>query len=118
VLYIMDLAIRDTIIEKLRAEIKKNQSEVMVQLRDIEVIQGDNKFLSAVFDDYKRYKEYIVGEKEREKEQMEMLVRYLEKILEEINLTEDMRRRALWEQNRILGQLDGVKKELDDLVSE
>ena len=48
---------------------------------------------------------------------MERLVHYLEKIVLETNLTDNMTRRAIMEQNRILGQLDTVKKELDKLVS-
>ena len=112
----MNVALRDIIIDRLQTEIKKNQKEVFSQLREIEDVQGENIFLADVYADYKRYKDFILREKERETEQMEMLVKYLDNIFEEINLTEDMRRRALFEQNRILEQLDNVKKDLDNLV--
>lgn len=114
----MDLAERDMLIAQLQGAIADNQDGIFVQLKELDGIQKDNRFLGAVFDDYRRYRDYIVQEKQREKNQMESLVHYLEKIMLESNLTEAMTRRALMEQNRILGQLDTVKSELDKLVSE
>ena len=113
----MDLAERDMLIAQLQGAIADNQDGIFVQLKELDGIQKDNRFLGAVYDDYRRYRDYIIQEKQREKNQMESLVHYLEKIMLESNLTEAMTRRALMEQNRILGQLDTVKMELDKLVS-
>ena len=113
----MELARRDEMIIQLRAVIKDNQDGVLGKMKELSNIQEDNRFLGSIYEDYRRYRDYIIQEKEREKRQMERLVHYLEKILLESNLTDVMTRRAIMEQNRILGQLDSVKSELDKLVS-
>ena len=113
----MEIAKRDKMIVQLQGAIKENQNSILVQLKELDGIQKENRFLGAVYEDYRRYRSYIIQEKEREKRQMESLVHYLEKIILETNLTDAMTQRALMEQNRILGQLDTVKSELDKLVS-
>ncbi len=113
----MDLSKRDEMILQLQEAIKDNQNDVLIKIKELDSVQKDNRFLGSIYEDYRRYHNYIIQEKEREKRQMERLVHYLEKILLEANLTDAMNRRAIMEQNRILGQLDTVKKELDKLVS-
>jgi isocitrate dehydrogenase len=113
----MEIAKRDKMIIQLQAAIKDNHDGVLIKIKELGNIQKDNRFLGSVYEDYRRYRDYIIQEKEREKRQMERLVHYLEKIVLETNLTDNMTRRAIMEQNRILGQLDTVKKELDKLVS-
>jgi len=113
----MEIVKRDKMIVQLQGAIKENQNSIFVQLKALDGVQKENRFLDAVYEDYRRYRDYIIHEKEREKRQMEQLIHYLEKILLESSLTDAMNRRALMEQNRILGQLDTVKSELDKLVS-
>ena len=113
----MELSKRDEMIIQLQEAIKDNQNDVLIKIKEIDRVQKDNRFLGSIYEDYRRYRDYIIQEKEREKRQMERLVHYLERILLESNLTDAMNRRAIMEQNRILGQLDTVKKELDKLVS-
>ena len=113
----MDIAIKDTLIKQLQQAIKENQDGVLVQMKELDTVQKDNRFLQSIYEDYKKYQNYIIKEKEREKRQMETLAHYLEKIILEANLTDAMTKRAILEQNHILGQLDNVKSELDKLVS-
>ena len=113
----MEISKRDEMIIQLQAAIKDNHDGVLLKLKELDSVQKDNRFLGSIYEDYRRYRDYIIQEKEREKTQMERLVHYLEKIVLEANLTDNMTRRAIMEQNRILGQLDTVKKELDKLVS-
>ena len=113
----MELAKRDEMIMQLQTAIKDNQNNVLIKMKELDSVQNDNRFLGSIYEDYRRYRDYITQEKEREKRQMERLVHYLEKIILETNLTDAMTRRAIMEQNRILGQLDTVKSELDKLVS-
>ncbi len=113
----MELARRDEMIIQLRAAIKDNRDGILGKMEQLRDIQKNNRFLGSIYEDYHRYRDYIIQEKEREKRQMERLIHYLEKILLESNLTDAMTRRAIMEQNRILGQLDKVKSELDKLVS-
>ena len=112
----MDLAKRDKIIELLRSEINKTQDSVVTYLKEAKNVQNENDFLDSIKNDYKRYK-YILNEKERERKQMEMLINYLDKVLEEANLSAEMANRARFQQNKILGEMEKVKGELDRLTT-
>ena len=59
----------------------------------------------------------MIDEKVRQKEFMKLLLEYIESVLDNSMLDEDETQRALLEQNRILKQIDHLKTELDDLVS-
>ena len=113
----MALAKRDKMIERIRSEIDKTQDVVMKYLEDAKKVQNDNEFLEGVTNDYKRYHKHILGEKERERKQMEMLINYLDKVLKEAGLSAEMANRARFEQNKILGEMEKVKGELDRLTS-
>jgi hypothetical protein len=114
----MDLANRDKIIELLQSEINKTQDSVMGYLEETKKVQNENEFLESVTDDYKRYHKYIVDEKERERKQLEMLMGYLDKILQEAGLSAEMANKARFQQNKILGEMDNIKGELDRITGE
>ena len=114
----MDLANRDKIIELLQSEINKTQDSVMGYLEETKKVQNENEFLESVTKDYKRYHKYIVDEKERERKQLEMLMGYLDKILQEAGLSAEMANKARFQQNKILGEMDNIKGELDRITGE
>ena len=114
----MDLATRDQVIELLQSEINKTQDTVLDYLEEAKDVQKENEFLEGVTNDYKRYHKYIVDEKERERKQLEMLMGYLDKVLQEAGLSAEMANKARFQQNQILGEMDNIKGELDRITGE
>ena len=114
----MDLATRDKVIELLRSEINKTQDTVIDYLEEAKNVQNENEFLESVTNDYKRYHNYILSEKERERKQLQTLMVYLDKVLQEAGLSAEMANRAHFQQNQILGEMDKIKGELDRITSE
>jgi len=114
----MDLAKRDKIIELIQSEINKTQDSVMGYLEETKNVQKENDFLEGVTEDYKRYHKHILNEKERERKQMEMLMMYLDKVLQEAGLSEEMANRARFQQNNILGEMENIKGELDKITKQ
>lgn len=112
----MDLAQRDKFIQQMQCEIDNTQDTIMEYLRDAENVQKDNEFLESVTNDYKRYHEYILQQKKEQREHIEMLSSYLDKNLDQANLSLEMAKRARWQQNQILGELEKVKTELDKIT--
>ena len=112
----MDLATRDQVIELLQSEINKTQDTVLHYLEEAKNVQNENEFLEGVTNDYKRYHNYILLEKERERKQLEMLIGYLDKVLQEAGLSAEMANRARFQQNQILGEMDKIKGELDRIT--
>lgn len=116
-IYKMNLADRDKIINLLQDEIKKNKNNVKTHFDALDNINNENKFLDNIKTDYKKYRNHMIDEKVRQKEFMKLLLEYIESVLDNSMLDEDETQRALLEQNRILKQIDHLKTELDDLVS-
>ena len=114
----MDLATRDKVIELLRSEINKTQDTVIDYLEEAKNVQNENAFLESVTNDYKRYHNYILSEKERERKQLQTLMGYLDKVLQEAGLSAEMANRARFQQNQILGEMDKIKGELDKITGE
>ena len=114
----MDLATRDKVIELLRSEINKTQDTVIDYLEEAKNVQNENAFLESVTNDYKRYHNYILSEKERERKQLQTLMGYLDKVLQEAGLSAEMANRARFQQNQILGEMDKIKGELDRITRE
>jgi len=114
----MDLATRDKVIELLRSEINKTQDTVIDYLEEAKNVQNENTFLESVTNDYRRYHNYILSEKERERRQLQMLIGYLDKVLQEAGLSAEMANRARFQQNQILGEMDKIKGELDRITRE
>jgi hypothetical protein len=112
----MDLATRDKFIELLQSEINKTQDSVMGYLEETKKVQGENEFLESVTNDYKRYHKYILDEKERERLQLQTLMGYLDKVLQEAGLSAEMANRARFQQNQILGEMENIKGELDRIT--
>ncbi len=112
----MDLATRDQVIELLQSEINKTQDTVLHYLEEAKNVQNENEFLEGVTNDYKLYHNYILLEKERERKQLEMLIGYLDKVLQEAGLSAEMANRARFQQNQILGEMDKIKGELDRIT--
>ena len=112
----MDLAQRDQFIQQMQCEIDNTQDTIMEYLRDADDVQKDNEFLESVTNDYKRYHEYILQQKKEQREHIEMLSSYLDKNLDQANMSLEMAKRARWQQNQILGELEKVKTELDKIT--
>ena len=112
----MDLAQRDQFIQQMQCEIDNTQDTIMEYLRDAENVQKDNEFLESVTNDYKRYHGYILQQKKEQREHIEMLSSYLDKNLDQANMSLEMAKRARWQQNQILGELEKVKTELDKIT--
>ena len=113
----MDLATRDKVIELLQSEINKTQDTVLDYLEEAKKVQNENEFLEGVTNDYKRYHNYILSEKERERKQLEMLMDYLDKVLQEAGLSAEMANKARFQQNQILGEMDNIFRMLKNLPS-
>jgi|TARA_R110002074_G_C12400501_1_gene654105 hypothetical protein len=113
----MEIANRDKMIDTLRLEIDRVKGGVLNQLQDIGEIQKENEFLTEIMGDYKKYHNALKRQKHREENHLKMLVDYLEKQLMEAGMTESMEKQARFEQNRILKDLDDLKMEMKEIIS-
>ena len=74
-----EIANKDLILSKIENEIKNQQNFILSQLTDIEEKRKSNQYLNSIYEDYMKFKEYIVKEKTEQKMVMQKLLSYFNK---------------------------------------
>ena len=113
----MDVILHDKVIEVLQEEIKNNQMFVLQKIIQLEKTKNENDFLTVIFEDYQKHYNFIINQKQEQKRQMEYLIHYLDKAIEDLDLSEEKLKETHQEQDHILGKLDKVKKDLDEFIN-
>ena len=79
-------------------------------------IKEENSFLNDVLQDYSKYGSYIVQQKKDQMMALQVLNEYIDDLKVNGQLTKQNIYDAKMEQQKILGELDEIKKYLDDLI--
>ena len=79
-------------------------------------IKEENSFLNDVLQDYSKYGSYIVQQKKDQMMALQVLNEYIDDLKVNGQLTKQNIYDAKMEQQKILGELDEIKKYFDDLI--
>ena len=112
----MDILGKELLARQLQMEITRNNTALIQGLHRMEQMRHNNTFLEDVYNDYKRYHEYILLEKQKQKVQMEFILEYLENSIEGKELSEEMVNRAKFERKNILRSLNSIRDDLNELT--
>jgi len=75
-----------------------------------------NEFLRGIRNDYEKYYDYTVEEKEKQVRFMNYLIKYIDQLMKEGELTEEDLKRAEWEQHKLMMEIMNIKKDLDEIT--
>jgi len=114
----MNFIEKEKMLKEIQYQMKKEQLSILKNLKEMEKKQDKNSFLKGVYEDYRMYRDHIVKQKEKEETNIRDLINYLEKNLLSNGLTDRMARQAQFEQKQLLDNLNGIRKELKDLILE
>ena len=112
----MEVYNKDLLLKKIQCQIKKNKKKLINDFRELEESKSTNEFLKEIFNDYEKYKNYIVGLKKDQEIQILSLLHYLEKSMLEANLTERMVLEAKNEEKILLNKLVEIRGELKEIT--
>lgn len=112
----MEVYNKDLLLKKIQCQIKKNKKKLINDFRELEESKSSNEFLKEIFNDYEKYKNYIVGLKKDQEIQILSLLHYLEKSMLEANLTERMVLEAKNEEKILLNKLAEIRGELKEIT--
>ena len=112
----MDIYNEDLLLKKIQCQIKKNKKKLINEFRELEHSKTNNEFLNEIYNDYEKYKNYIVGLKKDQEIQILSLLHYLEKSMLEANLTERMVLEAKNEEKILLNKLAEIRGELKEIT--
>jgi GTPase involved in cell partitioning and DNA repair len=111
------LSERDLHLQQIEREIKNKKRMLVKKKKDLEKKHKINEFLLTVKDDYSKYYNYILKEKQEQYNALVLLKEYMQDLIQTENLVDEQKRTAKYDQRDIMGEIDKVKAELDELVN-
>jgi len=114
----LDLATRDSYLRKIEDQIMAKRQLLLNKQRTLRKIAKRNHFLTDVQNDYSKYYNFIIKQKEDQIRSMNIIKHYLNDIIVSGKLTKEDVIEAKKEQGHILGEINQVKKNLDEIVNE
>ena len=75
-----------------------------------------NNYLTEVKNDYTKYYDYILKEKQAQYNALTLIKEYISDLMKTDNLVSEQIRTAKHDQKSIVEEIDKVKKELDELI--
>lgn len=113
----MDIAEKDLHLLQIQEEIRNKKNLLIKKKKDLDKNYKLNDFLSNVKDDYTRYYDYILNEKQQQYNALILLKEYMSDLSKTENVVDEQMRHIKYDQRDILKEIDKVKAELDNLMS-
>jgi len=108
----MDLQEVSQLVEDAVRLEKKN---LVDNLEDLEKEQEHAVFLTEIANDYKRYQNIILTQKEKEKTQLLKILNYLDDLIETNAVTEYTLSHTQNEQKRLIHEIKEIQREMDKI---
>lgn len=113
----LPLGQRDTYLSQIETEIRNKKKLLIKKKKDLDKTHNLNDYLSGVNDDYSKYYDYILNEKQQQQDALILLKEYIDDLIKTEYLVDEQLRTAKHEQKDIINEIDKVKAELDELIS-
>jgi hypothetical protein len=112
----LPLAERDLQLIQIEREIKNKKQLLVKKKKELDKKHKLNEYLIDVKQDYTKYYDYIVGEKQQQYNALILLKEYMSDLMKTENLVDQQIRSVKHDQKDIIGEIDKVKAELDELI--
>ena len=112
----LPLAQRDLHLLQIEQEIKNKKRLLVKKKKDLDKKHKLNHYLTGVKDDYFKYYDYILNEKQQQRDALMLLKEYINDLIKTEHLVDDQLRTAKHDQKDIIQEIDKVKAELDELI--
>ncbi len=112
----LSLAQRDLQLIQIEQEIKNKKKLLVKKKKELDKTHKLNEYLVDVKKDYTKYYDYIVGEKQQQYNALILLKEYMSDLMKTENLVDAQLRSVKHDQKGIIGEIDKVKAELDELI--
>ena len=115
--YQISLAQRDLQYIQISEEIKNKKKLLLKKNKELEKKEAINEYLSSVRTDYAKYNNFILREKQKQYDALVLINQYMGDLIKTEKLVDSQLRTAKHDQKDILGEIEKVKAELDELIS-
>jgi hypothetical protein len=114
----LPLAEKDSKLSQIQTEIINKKRLLVKKKKYLDKKNKTNEYLSGVKDDYSKYYDVILHEKQQQYTALNLLKEYISDLMKTENLVDDQLRIAKHDQKDIIHEIDKVKVELDEIIEE
>ena len=114
--YDSEFASRDLAIRAMAAELGKKKMSMITKMSKVEHLKESNELLQTVAEDYRKYNEYIIEQKQLQEKAIENIVSHLEHIVNSDELNDVALEQAELQRKTLLSSLSELKKTLDETI--
>jgi hypothetical protein len=107
---------RDNYLTKIESQIEAKRNLLLEKRKILKRTVKENQFLDGVKNDYEKYHTFIVNQKQNQIKAMSLLNNYIGDIMVSGKLTEQDIKNSKEEQKEIIGQIEKIKKDLDEIM--
>jgi hypothetical protein len=112
----MTLAKRDLYLVRIDDEMSRKKKYLLDKYNSIGELEEENEYLRLIRDDYNHYYGYIKKEKQDQIDAMNLLRSYIDNLIVDGKLTDDDLESTQTEQEKILNEIDTIKRGLDEIT--
>ena len=113
---ILPLSERDLYLFHIEFEIRHKKDLLIKKKKELDKKCKVNHYLNDVKNDYSKYYNYIVNEKQQQYNALILLKEYMNDLIKTEKLVDDQLRTAKYDQKDIFSEINKVKNELDELI--
>lgn len=100
----------------LENEVLDKKNELVSDLEELEDEREEANFLNSIAEDYKKYNQFIVEQKQKQVNEMMKILDYLDELIETQTVTKYTLNHTKNEQKRVLKEIRALQKEMDSIV--
>ena len=115
-MYKLTLAERDLYLVHIDTLINEKRKMLLEKQKTLQQTAKENEYLEMVRNDYRKYYNHIVKQKEDQIKAMNYLKQYIDEIIVDGNLTDVDLENAKMEQDELIQEMDNIKGKLDEII--
>jgi intracellular sulfur oxidation DsrE/DsrF family protein len=115
-MYQLTLAERDLYLVHIETQMEQKRRMLLEKQKTLKQIARENEYLEMVRNDYKKYYNHIVKQKEDQIRAMNYLNQYIDEIIVNGKLTDIDLENAKMEQDELIQEMAQIKSGLDEII--
>lgn len=113
----MDINERNSIILKMKQQIKEKQQYLQERFKELEKNKSENLYLDKIKEDYQKYFNYINNIKQDQLKAFENISSYLDKVGCELKTTDTLLQETKYDQKQVLTEINKLREELNKITT-
>jgi len=115
-MYKLTLAERDLYLVHIDTLMDEKRKMLLEKQKTLQQTAKENEYLEMVRNDYRKYYNHIVKQKEDQINAMNYLKQYIDEIIVDGKLTDTDLENAKMEQDELIQEMDNIKGKLDEII--